>query len=557
MIRGFACAALGGSLVAVAAFPASASGMRPAVTISTAATKDMALNNGVYSPTGSGAVLNVNDLMTALNAGNLEVTTGSQHGDIAVEASFHWASANALTLDSYRSIRVDQPVTDAGTGALTLTTNDGGTNGHLQFGTGGNITIWALTNALTINGKPYTLVNTVASLASAIAANPAGNYALAASYDAKVDRTYQQDPITTPFEGRFEGLGNAISHLSIGVSGVNVGLFSMINETAVVSNVHLQDVSVAVTQGGGGALAGSSNGILYGDEVSGKVVANYNSSLGGLIGTGSGLIENCASTAVVIGRLQLGVSIIGGLAGYFSGQIDDSYSSGAVKSGDNSSDVGGLVGISTGPIRHSHASGNVSGPFSTLHYGGLAGLAQGPISDSYATGNIDGGSDGVGGLVGSASGSITRSFATGKIRTSNASIAGGLVGSTDESPITDSYATGGIEEGTIISGGLVGAILHGSASNSYATGKVFEAGQGGFACTLLDRATVRNDYWDTTTSGTVHGVCKEGNVDGVAGLTTQQLQSGLPAGFDPKIWAQDRRINHGFPYLIANPPPQK
>ena len=30
----------------------------------------------------------------------------------------------------------------------------------------------------------------------------------------------------------------------------------------------------------------------------------------------------------------------------------------------------------------------------------------------------------------------------------------------------------------------------------------------------------------------------------------------LPAGFDPKIWAQDRKINKGFPYLIANPPPQ-
>jgi hypothetical protein len=40
----------------------------------------------------------------------------------------------------------------------------------------------------------------------------------------------------------------------------------------------------------------------------------------------------------------------------------------------------------------------------------------------------------------------------------------------------------------------------------------------------------------------------------VTGLTSQQLKSGLPAGFDPCIWAEDKKINNGFPYLIANPP---
>jgi len=42
----------------------------------------------------------------------------------------------------------------------------------------------------------------------------------------------------------------------------------------------------------------------------------------------------------------------------------------------------------------------------------------------------------------------------------------------------------------------------------------------------------------------------------VTGLTTAQLKSGLPPGFDPHVWAEDKRINHGLPYLIANPPPQ-
>jgi hypothetical protein len=201
----------------------------------------MTLAGGVYSPTGDGAVLNVNDLMTALNAGNLEVTTGGaggkESGDIVVEAAFHWASSNGLTLDAFHSIRVDAPVTDAGTGALTLATNVGSKNGHLQFGSAGNIGFWGVGNALTINGQRYTLVNSVASLAAAITANPSGNYALAASYDASVDHTYKQDPIATTFAGNLEGLGNEISNISIRAeSAGNEGFFSEIGTGASVSN---------------------------------------------------------------------------------------------------------------------------------------------------------------------------------------------------------------------------------------------------------------------------------------------------------------------------------
>jgi hypothetical protein len=43
---------------------------------------------------------------------------------------------------------------------------------------------------------------------------------------------------------------------------------------------------------------------------------------------------------------------------------------------------------------------------------------------------------------------------------------------------------------------------------------------------------------------------------GITGLTDAQLKSGLPAGFDPKIWAVNSKINNGYPYLLANPPPK-
>ena len=71
------------------------------------------------------------------------------------------------------------------------------------------------------------------------------------------------------------------------------------------------------------------------------------------------------------------------------------------------------------------------------------------------------------------------------------------------------------------------------------------------------RPNIDNTYWDLNTSGIGDPTRGAGNVSndpGITGLTDAQLKSGLPAGFDSKIWAQNAGINHGYPYLIANPP---
>jgi hypothetical protein len=209
---------------------------------------------------------------------------------------------------------------------------------------------------------------------------------------------------------------------------------------------------------------------------------------------------------------------------------------------------------------HSHATGKVSANFDTLELGGLVGSAFGPIADSYATGAMTwpgGGYLTVGGLVGETASSITRSFATGSMRRNEyPHIDAGLVGVVGNgSSVTNSYSTGATSGGfNTASGGLIGvAGTSASISSTYATGKITDGG--GFACGIYP-SEVSNGYWDTTSSGTTYGVCGNHNISGITGLTTTQLQSGLPAGFDPKIWAQDRKINRGFPYLIANPPPQ-
>lgn len=60
-------------------------------------------------------------------------------------------------------------------------------------------------------------------------------------------------------------------------------------------------------------------------------------------------------------------------------------------------------------------------------------------------------------------------------------------------------------------------------------------------------------YWDTDTSGATQGVAF-GDASGITALTSEELKSGLPKGFDPLVWAQKKKINSGFPYLSTTAP---
>jgi hypothetical protein len=256
----------------------------------------------------------------------------------------------------------------------------------------------------------------------------------------------------------------------------------------------------------------------------------------------------------------------GGLAGINSGTILSCFTSGSITATGNISNGGGLIGANSGSIVQSHSSDSVG----ALNAGGLVGYnAVGTIALSYATGNAAAGSASPpidptgGGLVGYNGGTIDQSFATGSAyggsgtegskRDSIAS-GGGLVG-TSGGQISNSYAMGTAAVGDVgYAGGLAGdafGILH-----SYSTGAVSALGDsyaGGFLGTSASNDT--GDYWDADTSGTEQG-CGQDSCEGVTGLTDAQLKSGLPQGFDPSIWGQKNDINNGYPYLLANPPPQ-
>lgn len=538
------------AVLAVTGTRAIAAGSHFGVTISTDATRNVTYSDGVFKATADHAILNVRDLESALKKGDIEVTTGSgsggdEMGDLHLNAAVTWSSASRLALVAYHSIFVEYVLKDGGSGSLSLTTNHGGHRGVMTYGSGGRVTFANLSNVLTINGSQYTLVPDIDTLANDIAANPAGLFALAAPYDAKPHGSWNASPVATAFSGTFDGLGNAIKNFKIYARypQSDVALFSTLQGGAM-NHVRLVSANLHVKGGPNASfsvamLVGTASGTLFEDSVTGTISGSnkYQQEINaaGLVGTNYADIT-AANADVDITWNNVG---IGGLVGDNFGTITQSQAQGAI-TGAGFTLLGGLTAYNdrSGIITLSNSSTNIAlagGDRGGAQNGGLVGENQGIIDQCFATGNVSGGD--VGGLVGVYAGStITNSYATGAVSgDAKARAAGGLIGAAQSGgTIEDVYSTGFVSSGNQATylGGLVG--------DDYDDTQVFT-----------------DAYWDTDTSGITNpsqGAGTPPNDPGITGLTSKKLQSGLPAGFSAKIWAEDPSINNGFPYLIANPP---
>ncbi len=166
---------------------------------------------------------------------------------------------------------------------------------------------------------------------------------------------------SSPFKGTFDGNQHIIANLTID-SGENEpqGLFGMLDGTAVVKNVILQDVSMEGQYFIGG-IAALNYGAISNCGVTGSLKANteldsQGSCVGGIVGKNLvegnyyGTITNCYSQATISG-----VSRVGGIAGHNDSlaTIENVYSVGIVSAeGDNYE--GSLVGFNLGNIVSSY-----------------------------------------------------------------------------------------------------------------------------------------------------------------------------------------------------------
>ena len=490
---------LSGAAIVATAFFAFATGAR-ALTISAAPTANVTCTaNSCKQDSGRAGVLNLTQLRTMLESSSVAV-----YGKLAivVDAEITWASASTLTLDAPGYVSIRKPIAVTGTGGLALDTSQALA---LTFGPKGNVTFlstsgkFAITLTEPATTVSYKLVNSIAMLASDIAAKRFGDYALANSYDASADGVYAASPIAA-FGGNFIGLNNTISHLSITdpVAHHKVGLIGeYTNDQALLSWLRLTDANISGgTDSQVGGIVGVNRGTLIGDSVEGNV-----------------------STGRGTGGDGLG-AVAGGLVGVSYRGVELSYTAGDVTGGRNAI-IGGVVGENA--QTQDGGGGGEATVYSTaavsLNSGACNGCSAGKVWNS------------AGGVVGVNHGFVTASYATGAVTGGAFANLGGLIGYEDSTPsfmVSESYSTGAVTGGN---GSLIGGAI----------GYDGEPGQ------------ISNFYWDTSTSGISDASRGAGNIpndSGITGQTTTQLQSGLPEGFDNRIWGESAGINDGLPYLF-------
>jgi hypothetical protein len=503
-----------------------------AVIIGSGKTRHMSCSAGVCTPTSKKATLNAGDLAGMLASGDVIVTTGSGAVSIAVTDSFSWTSTHRLTLGAQQSVSFRAPVEVAGSGAVTITSGAGAAP---VFFPGGSVDFWDTSSSLIVNGAPYTLVKDIHTLSADVAANQSGLYALAGNYDASVDGGYFAPPLNT-LSGTLEGLGHTITKFRARNRATGIAFIVTIDTQGVVRNLDFTRAQVAATKHfAASTLALTNDGLISAVNVEAKVNSQSGESpLAGLVIENDGTIEGCSvSGSVGSDRANIPAA---GLVFDNKGLVTNSHASSAVRG----VRVAGFAYANQAgaTISLSSATGSVSA-VGHVEQGNLTGgfviSNDGSIDRSFATGDVSGGSDAsgyapfAGGFVtyqGNANATVTNSYATGSVRITGQGLVGGFTYDSSESALTSSWSSGAV-----------------SAPNA--------GGAQGFMGSPSTSAS--NDYWDTDTAGVSTG-CDGSSCPGVTGLTTAQFQSGLPAGFDPAVWAESPGVNNGFPYLIDNPP---
>ena len=164
------------------------------------------------------------------------------------------------------------------------------------------------------------------------------------------------------YKGTFDGGGHTITGLTFTTNDEFAGLFGWLNRAGTVKNVVMEGVQITSNQ-------------IYGG------------SIGGVVGSGWGTIENCSVSGSVSGTVY-----VGGVVGVqIGGSITGCSSSATVK---GTVDVGGVAGQtnSSATMTACYATGNVTieiAPKKNIAGGGLVGMNAGSsLLACYATGNV-------------------------------------------------------------------------------------------------------------------------------------------------------------------------
>jgi filamentous hemagglutinin family protein len=266
------------------------------------------------------------------------------------------------------------------------------------------------------------------------------------------------------------------------------------------------------------------------------------------VGLFGDILGGAVVNTVLLNANVTGFNNTGALVGdNVQGAVNDDYITGSVS---GSSNVGGLVGenASSGNVFSSYATGSVSG---ATDVGGLVGdnASSSKIFNSYATNSVNG-STYAGGLAGEndIGSSINNSYATGSV--SGSSYVGGLAG-INYSSISNSYATGSVSASVKDAGGLAG-YNDSSISNSFSSGLVSGASNAGGFVGEDSSGVYSANFFDDTVNSLLTGTGNNGNVSGISGASTANMQTGsifIAAGWDFNgLWVSGGGV--AYPSLV-------
>ena len=216
------------------------------------------------------------------------------------------------------------------------------------------------------NTKTYTVYNADGLMNVAELVN-GGKTDINITLTADIDLTGKNwTPIGTDYDnsykGTFDGGGHTITGLTFTTNDEYAGLFGWLNRAGTVKNVVMEGVQITSHQ-------------IYGG------------SIGGVVGSGWGTIENCSVSGSVSGTVYVG-GVVGAQIG---GSITGCSSSATVK---GTVDVGGVAGQtnSSATLTACYATGNVIieiNPKKNIAGGSLVGMNAGSsLLACYATGNV-------------------------------------------------------------------------------------------------------------------------------------------------------------------------
>jgi filamentous hemagglutinin family protein len=391
-------------------------------------------------------------IATALGSGHVTITTGNggtQGGDITVNSTIDWHNqgfdqgadgyrGGTLTLNAYRNIYINSPI---------IAWSDSGSGGKLvlKYGQGSTDGV--------INGEKATyLIN---------------NYVRLDAYDSYYDRRGELG-----VRPSFAGNNLTVQFGSAGTP-IQYTIYRMASELYAAMNAH-KDGNFAITQSNVLDFSDGTFGVSNFSPIGTDSSAPFTGRIEGLGSTISGISTDIVSgdyagfigyaRGAEIRNLKLevssvkGANYVGGLAGYFENGLisnvgvnilsyDSAFSEGSSK-------VGGIVGeLKNSTLTNSYA--DISYLYGVSQVGGLVGHAvDSTILNSYTAGNV------------------------GASYLQAGSSIGGLIGEVTNSTIKNTYSTAHITltdtAGNSNIGFLIGKINSGSVSKSYTYGNSFD-----------------------------------------------------------------------------------